>query len=105
MGARVRIDQAERSSPVFLSTYNLLNLPRQTVEFGLIAMPMTILISLASSISAWVRSIFSEGENVERTSISREPDSPKAAVLGASFADSEDPCGNGSHFGAFLCST
>ena len=40
----MRIDQAGRSSPVFLSTYNLLNLLRQTAELGLIAMAMTILI-------------------------------------------------------------
>jgi hypothetical protein len=39
MGALVRIDRAERSSPVFLSTYNLLNLLRQTGELGLIAKP------------------------------------------------------------------
>ena len=104
MGARVRISQAGRSSPVFLSAYNLLNLLRQTGELCLIAMAMTILISLGSSISPCVRSIFSEGDNIERTSICREPDSPNAAVLGASLADSEYPSGT-AVIGVFLCST
>ena len=32
------------ASPVFLSTYNLMNLLRQTAELGIIAMAMTMLI-------------------------------------------------------------